>query len=375
MLTLALALFSTATLSTPDFAGPRQARVEIDITGDGRREIFVARDYQGLKAGDDFEVLSPQADGALKPFGHIAFNLAMGFRADIARRRLFVLTPGSAGEATRFEYAIEPGLPRVGELRLAQSGATEARYDDEFKALDIFWTGARAVQAYADSADEAGEPVWKDLDCGAPVQGMRRLRPRADEKATPAPTRSPAGSPAAPPSLVQHFAGKRLATKGALGESELIWLIELDVTGDGVPETLLAASSGSGEAGFMIYTQSGEGYRFIGSARFRPLTFRFDAKEKLLIDEDPAHPDSFLAFSITESGARRVRRPGLPDNPVWVAAQREAARRFRDQCAGQIMAAPYAFFEADPAHAAWRSLVNDAPAAPATIFSKSVLNP
>ena len=109
MLTLAIALLSPSL--SPGNA--RQARVDIDITGDGRREIFIARDYQGFKAGDEFEILSPQSDGTLRPYGRLAFNLAIGFRVDGLKKRLIVLAPAAMGEATRIEYAIAPGLPKV----------------------------------------------------------------------------------------------------------------------------------------------------------------------------------------------------------------------------------------------------------------------
>lgn len=391
MLTLAIALLSPSL--SPGNA--RQARVDIDITGDGRREIFIARDYQGFKAGDEFEILSPQSDGTLRPYGRLAFNLAIGFRVDGLKKRLIVLAPAAMGEATRIEYAIAPGLPKVGETRLLQGGATVAQYDEEFRALDAYWGGGQFIQAYADSANEGLEPVWKDLDTGLPLKGLRRLTPQAPtaiveaapRAPTPAPTSlkkaasPPAASagrnetPPSPPSLADHFLKRLRLAKQESSDQESVWLIEVDVIGDDAPEALMTTSANSSGAGFMVYTPKSSGYRFIGSVPIQPGTFRLDAKDRLLIDEDPAHPGAFVAFSVTDSGVRKVSRPGLPGHAAWLATQRELARRFRDQFAAHIMAAPFAAFGQAAEQAGWRSLVNGTPASPITAFTRPVLNP
>jgi hypothetical protein len=46
--------------------GVRWHRVDLDVTGDGRPEIFLAREFVGARAGDDFELLSPGPDGRLE---------------------------------------------------------------------------------------------------------------------------------------------------------------------------------------------------------------------------------------------------------------------------------------------------------------------
>ena len=158
-------------------AGPR--RIDLDITGDGQPEIFVARAFAGAPGGDVFEVFTPQADGSLGVLGRLAFDPAQGFRVDAAHRRVTVLVAPESGRAVLSVYALEAGFRRLSRKEMVADEAALAR---EREAQRRFWTRARRVETTGETA-RGGETVWRDVATGKAVAGLRRLAAPAETKA------------------------------------------------------------------------------------------------------------------------------------------------------------------------------------------------
>jgi hypothetical protein len=87
-----------------------------------------------------------------------------------------------------------------------------------------------------------------------------------------------------PMGLLEHF---EQTSEILPGEPYQVLRMDLDLTGDGVPEMLLskALSDGrSGEQEWLIYAKAGEGqYRMLGILDFSFQTFRFTEQQKLLV--------------------------------------------------------------------------------------------
>lgn len=145
-------------------------RLDLDVTGDGRPEIFVARAFTGAAAGDTFDVFTPQADGSLGSLGRLTFNPALGFRVDAAQRRVLVLITPEAGPAVLSTYALEAGFRRVGRREIAPG---DPAIEKEAQAQRRYWSRARKVETAAEAS--RGEPVWRDVATGRAVGGLRRL--------------------------------------------------------------------------------------------------------------------------------------------------------------------------------------------------------
>lgn len=164
----------------------RQHRIDVDINGDGRAEILLAREFVGAKAGDSFEVLSPARDGTLRSWGHLEFNPGIGFRVDRAHKRLLVISPMAASEITLIEHELKPGLRVLSARSLQQWGDTGAAYEQEQRALKRYWSQAKLIETYAEAGDSI-EAVWLGVRTGRPVSGLRRLDGKGWTKAPPQP--------------------------------------------------------------------------------------------------------------------------------------------------------------------------------------------
>jgi len=177
-----------AALAAPAAAQSRTwRRLDLDITGDGQPEIFVARAAGGGADGDTFEVTAPQADGSLRPLGRLAFDLARGFRVDAAHRHVFVLGASTDGVAVLNVYALEAGFRRL-ERRALHAGAVDGAYEREARALEAYWKRAPRVETVALPV-RAGEPGWRDASTGRRVAGLRRLDGQGFTRTVPPKTR------------------------------------------------------------------------------------------------------------------------------------------------------------------------------------------
>lgn len=163
--TFALALASALSAD----AAPLR-RLDLDVTGDGRPEIFVARAFTGAAAGDTFDVFTPQADGSLGSLGRLTFDPAQGFRVDAAQRRVVVLVAPETGPAVLSTYALEAGFRRVARRDIA---AGDPALEREKQAQRRYWSRARKVETAAEAS--RGEPVWRDVATGTVAAGLRRL--------------------------------------------------------------------------------------------------------------------------------------------------------------------------------------------------------
>ncbi len=317
----------------------RQHRIDVDINGDGRPEIFVAREFVGWKAGDSFEVLSPARNGTLRSWGHLEFNPNTGFRVDSARKRLFVMSPMAASEFTLIEHELKPGLRALSTRTLQQWGDTEATYEREQEALRRYWSQAKPIETYAEQGD-SNEPVWLGVGTGRPVAGLRRL----DGK----------GWTVAPlwmPTLREHFLDRQRIPQNWSKDPYRVSLIEADFLGDSAPELLLSIAPNS--LGFEVYTRASGGYRFVGRLPVgADEEFRIDLQARtIVVDRRGAQ----VVYSITRLGAAEVKRLSPGDRSFAdFQAQQTLRAEFNADLNNPILEAPLAAFSAEGMNVAWK---------------------
>lgn len=290
--------------------GTRWHRIELDINGDGRPEILVAREFAGRKAGDNFDVLSPGPDGQLTVWGSLEFNPAMGFRVDIKRQRLFVISPLAVSEFTVIEHELKPGLRVLSRRTLQQWGSTEAEFEREHKALTRYWAGSRAVETYAESGG-ASDPVWLRLSTGRPVAGLRRLDGKGLTKA-----------PLWIPALREHFLDRQRVPSTWRQDGYRVTLIEADLMGDAALEILLSLPPQS--PGFEIYARVEGGYRFLGRLPVRAdEEFRIDFAARTVVAD---RYEAQVTYKVTSAGAREVSRRDRMDRTFEEFKAQQALR-------------------------------------------------
>jgi hypothetical protein len=313
---------------------PRQHRIDVDINGDGRPEILVAREFVGWKAGDSFEVLSPASDGTLRSWGHLEFNPGMGFRVDSARKRLFVISPMAVSEFTLIVHELKPGLKVLSTRLLRQWGETEAAYEGEQEALKRYWARSKPIETYAESGDSA-EPVWLGVTTRRPVAGLRRLDGKGWTEAPPW-----------TPTLREHFLDRQRFPSNWSKDT-----IEADLLGDAAPEVLLSITPQS--PGFEIYAREASGYNFLGRLPVRAdEEFRIDLKARtILVDRH----DAQVVYSITRQGAAEVRRVSRAERSFAEFQVENTLRaEFNADPNNPILEAPLASFSTDGMNLAWK---------------------
>lgn len=317
----------------------RQHRIDVDINGDGRAEIFVAREFAGWKAGDSFEVLSPARNGRLRSWGHLEFNPEMGFRVDSARHRLFVIAPTAVSEFTLTEHELKPGLKVLSTRILQQWGKTEAAYEYEQEALERYWSRAKPIQTYAAPGDST-EPVWLGVTTRRPVAGLRRLDGKGWTTAPPW-----------TPTVREHFLDRQRVPENWSKDGYRVILIVADLLGDSAPEVLLSVAPQS--PGFEIYARGGDGYRFLGRLPVRAdEEFRIDLQARTIVVD---RQGTQVVYSITRRGAAEVKRLSRRDRPFADFQAQQALRAaFNADPNNPILEASFAAFSMEGTNVTWK---------------------
>jgi len=317
----------------------RQHRIDVDITGDGRPEIFVAREFVGWKAGDSFEVLSPARNGTLRSWGHLEFNPGMGFRVDSARKRLFVISPMAVSEFTLIEHELKPGLKVLSTRTLQQWGETEAAFEHEQEALRRYWSKAKPIETYAEPGDST-EPVWLGIKNSRPVTSLGRLAEKGWNEA-----------PAWTPTLREHFLDRQRVPENWSKDTYRVSLILADLLGDSAPEVLLSVAPQS--PGFEIYARAVDGYRFLGRLPVRAdEEFRIDFQARTIVVD---RYEAQVAYSVTTRGAEEVKRVSRTDRSFEDLRVQQALRaEFNADPNNPILEASFAAFSAEGMNVAWK---------------------
>ncbi len=143
-------------------------QMRLDVTQDGKPEVFVAASALGGAYGLDWGVYSPQADGSYKKVGFVTFHYeAFYYSAAESVLSVYVRLSAAVGGYTRYHI----GLDGIRELPDQPDDAAEAQRAAEWKRSGrpkLYWaelTDLRRGQAV----------VWKDFHTNEVGPDLGRL--------------------------------------------------------------------------------------------------------------------------------------------------------------------------------------------------------
>jgi TPR repeat protein len=145
-------------------------RMELDVTGDGKPELFLASSQSAGLAGTTWRVFSPTGAGACGYFGEMFFHY-LGFRFDAARREFMTYDRAGGGEGTFSHIPVGPrgfGKPRTGKGVVANS----PDFTREWDVIERWQSGPAAPVFGADLADVIQHPssaAWTNMRTSQPA--------------------------------------------------------------------------------------------------------------------------------------------------------------------------------------------------------------
>jgi hypothetical protein len=173
---------------------------------------------------------------------------------------------------------------------------------------------------------------------------------------------------AAPPGqLRDHFLSLRPHR-----HSGAVFLIELDVTGDGAPEVFLNKELRHPSLGWLVYSPSSAGYRYLGELAFDPARIRYGAEENELVVLR-SEPKVVAYHRIDASGIRLLREVDWSMNWSrlgWPEKEKMAA--WRSDVDFEILTLSVEELEEDPETAVWKELGTGGERATSVDFSLAV---
>jgi hypothetical protein len=334
-------------------------RLDLEVTGDGAAEIFLTNGDLWEKAGSIWHVFSPEGT-SFRFLGRIRFHERFfDFKAD---EQLFIaMQPIQIGRFTLVEYKITSvGIEEV-QRREMEEYVDRQHKSEEVVALEasffsLFKSGRYSVSI---ATPEGQEVVWKDLYTHKPSIGLRRIIGVDGVAFTKAPT--------ARRNLFDHFQGER-----PFRTSPSVYLLELDVTSDGVAEIILNRELRHNSLGWLVYSPSTAGYRFLGELTFDPHRIRYDAEANQLVVLR-SEPKVVAYYRIDASGIRQLREVDWSMNWSrlgWPEKEKMAA--WRSDVDFEILTLSVEELEKDPETAVWKELGTGGERATSVDFSLAV---
>lgn len=149
----------------------RVYRMELDVTGDGKPELFLATTWLGGRRGLEWVVYSPQLDGTYRPLGVIEFAY-MSFYYSASSSSIMVPVNGGPGAGPAFAY-YHIGADGISDITETYTGDTNA----DVASMNA-WQAKGRPPVYIDTlADLQGTaaPQWKDADTGQLNSSLGKL--------------------------------------------------------------------------------------------------------------------------------------------------------------------------------------------------------
>jgi hypothetical protein len=156
-----------STLEIPTDVPSKVLRMELDVTGDGRPELFLGTTYLGGNFGNAWTVYSPGDDGRYRSLGQLTFHYeGFYYAADASRFCVYVRASAQEGGFTCYHTSAN-GFEEM-------DGASGV--DDDL-AVEDWKTHGRPSLAAADLSAllSPGTVVWHDWRGGDVVAGLQSL--------------------------------------------------------------------------------------------------------------------------------------------------------------------------------------------------------
>jgi hypothetical protein len=146
-------------------------RMELDVTGDGKPELFLGTTWEAGRRGLLWVVYSPQPDGTYRPLGVIEFAYT-SFYYSASSSTIFVPVSGGPGAGPAFVYyhVGADGISDITETYTSNPGADLASMSA--------WQAKGRPSVYVDTLADlqsAGAPQWKDADSNAINSSVGKL--------------------------------------------------------------------------------------------------------------------------------------------------------------------------------------------------------
>lgn len=146
-------------------------RMELDVTGDGKPELFLSTTWNGGRRGLQWVVYSPQPDGTYRPLGVIEFAYT-SFYYSAKSSTIFVPINGEPGAGPAFAY-YHIGADGISEITETNTGDANA----DLASMSA-WQAKGRPSVYVDTlADLQGTstPQWKDADTNSVNSSVGKL--------------------------------------------------------------------------------------------------------------------------------------------------------------------------------------------------------
>ena len=146
-------------------------RMELDVTGDGKPELFLSTTWKGGRRGLQWVVYSPQTDGTYRPLGVIEFAYT-SFYYSANSSTIFVPINGGPGAGPAFAY-YHIGTNGISDITETYVGDTHA----DLASMSA-WQAKGRPSVYVDSLADlqaTSSPQWKDADTNSVNSAVGKL--------------------------------------------------------------------------------------------------------------------------------------------------------------------------------------------------------
>ncbi len=339
-------------------------RMDLDVTGDGVPEIFLTDGRYWARTARTWQVYSPQGE-SFRFLGTVRFHDKL-VRFDPGQGRITAWETHGIGRYVKVEYqvsssGIEPLTQK--EIREESGGdEVEAIYQvlntiDAYRQEMGFRVVAASPSEFAKSLS-GGELQWRDLRNGRVVGGLRRIV-GADQGLT--------RGTVAETTLLGHFHAQRV-----LGPRGFIYMLQVDLTGDGEREVLLNSEVWNRNLPWLIYTQDGGAYRYLGSLAFDYSRIRLDDEQKV-VRVLRRSPKVLEEFKIDASGVRKLKTTDWSRNWAGIGApELQAMKAWAAAMGLQVLMAPFPDQESVDAMI-WRKFETEEVVTPSVTVTKALV--
>ncbi len=145
--------------------------MELDVTGDGKPELFIGTTWNGSRRGMLWVVYTPQADGRYRPLGVIQFAYD-SFYYSATSSTIFTPINGGPGAGPAFAY-YHIGVDGIWEITDSPFGAPNV----DLPKMNA-WQAKGRPPVYVDTLADlqtSATPQWKDADTGTVNPSVGKL--------------------------------------------------------------------------------------------------------------------------------------------------------------------------------------------------------